>query len=309
MPEAAVAEAVEAEASEVAPIEAPAQVSVYDRLTYAAKIAPPNSPFFDKTWVAYYGRPDVPMLGILGEYSIDALVPRLKAQAAAYDEANGPDLGVMPAFHLIYGMAMSRAGADDSYLSYLPDDVVMEYINRAEEEGFGVILDVQIGALSPLDAITPAFPFLKYANVHLALDPEFAMTSPGQTIPGQPAGTITAGQINQVENSMSNYMQALGIKDHRMLIVHQFLPWMIDATDPIYFYNGVDFLVCADGFGPPWPKISKYNVFMDETIPFTGFKLFYGWDEPLMTEQQALGVDSYPGVGAIEVTPNLIIYQ
>jgi hypothetical protein len=48
---------------------------------------------------------------------------------------------------------------------------------------------------------------------------------------------------------------------------------------------------------------------MDESVPFTGYKLFYRWDQPVMTERQSLGIDEYPGVVFLEKTPNLIVYQ
>ena len=84
---------------------------------------------------------------------------------------------------------------------------------------------------------------------------------------------------------------------------------MIDDTAGFYAYDGVDLTICADGFGPPSPKITKYNVFMDPYVPFTGFKLFYQWDEPLMTERQTLGIDPWGESEYIETTPNLIVYQ
>jgi LysM repeat protein len=282
--------------------------SVFDRLSFAAQMAPEDSPYHNLTWVTFYGRPNVPLLGILGEYSIDELVPRLRKQADAYDQANGPQIGVMPAFHLIYGMAMTYSD-DGTYLSYLTDDITKAYIDRARQEKFGVILDVQIGALTPLASIQPAFHWLKDGNVQLAIDPEFAMSTPGQTVPGQPAGAVTAAQINAVQAAMSTYMEENGIVGHRILIVHQFLPWMITDKADIYRYKGVDLTVCADGFGDPPTKVGKYNGFIHANVPFAGYKLFYGWDEPLMTERQALGVDLNPGTDYIEETPNLIIYQ
>ena len=63
-----------------------------------------------------------------------------------------------------------------------------------------------------------------------------------------------------------------------------------------------------DGWGPPRGKIEKYNAFMTPNSFFTGFKLFYQWDKPVMTERQALGID-LGGEYRMEITPNLIIYQ
>jgi LysM repeat protein len=279
------------------------------RLPERARNIGPDSPMYRSTWVTYYGRPQVPVMGILGEYNLDDLIPILRRQARVYDDANGPELGVTPAIHLIYGMATTRDGADNSHLAYLDDEVVRDYIDRAAWEGMGVILDVQIGNLSPLESIKPAFPFLKYNNVQLALDPEFAMTTPGQQIPGQPPGAITAGQINTVQQAMVEYMQETGLLTHKVLIVHQFLPSMIQNKEEIAETSMIDVAICADGFGAPWPKISKYNAFMSENTQFAGFKLFYRWDEPLMTEAEALGVDPVNGIGYMEVAPTLIVYQ
>src|SRR5690606_35332830 len=148
----------------------------------------PASPYYQKTWVTYYGRPGIDVMGILGEYDIEELTPLLQAQADAYDEANGPHLGVQPAFHLVYGMATKSSGADNSYLAYLDDTTVLSYVQLAAEEGFAVILDMQIGNRSPAQAISPALPYLAYPHVHLAIDPEFAMVHAGQSWPGNPIG-------------------------------------------------------------------------------------------------------------------------
>ena len=60
---------------------------------------------------------------------------------------------------------------------------------------------------------------------------------------------------------------------------------------------------------PSGISTAKYNVLVDANTPFTSFKLFYGWDEPLMTPAQALGVDGTEHTDFIEITPNMIQYQ
>jgi hypothetical protein len=216
---------------------------------------------------------------------------------------------VTQAFHLIYGTATVAHGVNDSHLGYLSDELVTKYIERGLQSDVAVILDVQIANRTPLQAITPAFDFLKYDNVHLALDPEFAMVKAGQTVPGNPIGSITAAQVNQVQYAIRDYMQKNNLTGTRILVVHQFMPHMIQDKPLIERVPGVEVCIVADGFGGPWPKISKYNGFMSESTPFTGFKLFYRWDEPLMNERQTLGEASYPGIGFMDITPNLIIYQ
>jgi hypothetical protein len=288
----------------------PNRPSVIARMTNSARYAAHNSPFHKTTWVTYYGRPNVAIMGILGEFSIEELIPKLQAQADAYDEANGPELAVEPALHLVYGMATKDPGDDGTHLAYLRDAIVMEYINAAADNDMSVILDIQIGNLSPADALAVGLPYLQYPNVHLALDPEFAMSHPDQERPGLPIGFVTTSQINEAQTLMQDYMRENKIRGRRILIIHQFIESMIrDDGEPIERLYRIDLTTTADGFGGPWPKITKYNDFMATAVKFTGFKLFYRWDEPLMTERQVLGIDRFPDTVYMEVTPNLIIYQ
>ncbi len=284
--------------------------SVTERLTLAAQQQPTDAPFHQQTWLTYYGRPAVPVMGILGEYEIDELVPLLRAEAAAYDEANGDELAVLPAFHLVYGMATKAPNPDGSHLIFLEDATVERYIERANAEGFAVILDIQIGALSPAEALAQGLPWLDYANVHLALDPEFAMAHAGQLWPGDPIGYVTAAEINAAQALMQQYLAEHDLPGQRVLLVHQFLDTMIEnKAELVWTHDRLALTISADGWGGPWGKISKYNLFMDPQTRFTAFKLFYRWDEPLMTPREALGVDGFGEQGYIEVTPNLIMYQ
>jgi LysM repeat protein len=290
---------------------APARGSALDRMTVTAQKVPPDHNFYRTTWVTYYGRPNVPIMGVLGEHDIDELTRLLKEQAQIYAEANGPSMGVMPAFHLVYGMATRAAGRDGSHLAFLEDRVTEKYIRRAKQEGFGVILDIQIGALTPVEAMRYGFSFLHHENVHLAMDPEFAMSHSGQRSPGNPIGFVTAQELNEVQAGMQEYIEENSIPGSRILLVHQFLHTMlVDKDDLDWDYEKIDLTISVDGWGGPWGKISKYNAFVDrENTGFSAFKLFYQWDEPLLGEREALGVDPYDDSASIEVMPNLIIYQ
>ena len=285
--------------------------TVLERLTLHSQAGRRTSPYYKTTWLTYYGRPNVPIMGILGEYTLDQLTPLLRAQARAYDDANGPELDVTPAYHLVYGMATRASGRDGSHLVFLGEDTTMVYIERAAEEDFEVILDVQIGALSPVDAMSLAFPMLQHDNVHLGLDPEFAMSHPNQYIPGAPPGFVTAQQVNEVQAAMQAYMEENKIKGERVLLLHQFLATMIVNKEELdYSYDKIALTISVDGWGPPDGKIVKYNRFIAESAKYSAFKLFYGWDRPLMSERQAMGVDSVnDGAYYVETTPNLIIYQ
>lgn len=284
--------------------------TITDRMTSLARAAGEDSPFYGQTWLTYYGRPGIPVMGILGEHEIEDLTPLLRKKAREYDIANGRGLSVVPAFHLVYGMATVAPGDDDSHLAYLEDEVVMDYIEAAEEEGFAVILDVQIGALSPTEAISPALPYLAYEHVHLAIDPEFAMVHEGQGWPGDPIGYVTGEQVNEVQSAIQRYMRRNRLEGTRVLLVHQFQSDMIVDADQIdASLEQVAVAISVDGWGGPWAKITKYNSFVTPESPYAAFKLFYQWDEPLLTPEEAIGMEAFGGELLIDVTPNMVIYQ
>lgn len=286
--------------------------TITERMTSLAQQKNLTSPFHGTTWLTYYGRPNVPVMGILGEYTIEELVPLLRAEAEAYDRANGDSLEIMPAFHLVYGMATRAPGEDNSHLGFMEDAEVTAYIEAAKVEGWGVILDVQIGGLSPTVAISPALEYLAYPNVHLAIDPEFAMAHPGQSVPGNPIGFVTAEQVNEVQEAMNSYMTLMQLPTPRILLVHQFQSDMIVEKEKLdkSSFPKVALTLSVDGWGGPWGKLSKYNSLVTVDSPFTAFKLFYRWDEPLLTPDEALGNRPLSGTDYfMDVTPNFIIYQ
>ncbi len=285
---------------------------IVSRLAPAAREATVTSPFYRTTWLTYYGRPQVFVMGILGEHDLPTLTGLLKEKAKVIDAANGARLRVKPAYHLVHGMATITPTAEGDHLEYLSDEVVMEYINAGLKENIAVILDVQVGALSPSEAISPVLKFLKYPNVHLAVDPEFAMSHEGQSVPGDPIGYVSGRQINELQETITAYMEANNIRGRRVLMVHQFFEEMIIGKEAIDWENPrLELTFCADGWGDPGGKIWKYNNFFSgrEDAKFSAFKLFYRWDEPVLTERQALGVDKYSEKTFIDVTPNMIIYQ
>ena len=50
-----------------------------------------------------------------------------------------------------------------------------------------------------------------------------------------------------------------------------------------------------DGWGPPWLKFDSYNAYIvKHPVEYTGFKLFYKNDKPMLTPQQVLGLDPVP---------------
>lgn len=260
--------------------------------------------------LGYYGRPGAGSLGVLGQSSIEELVPKVKAKAEEYERASG-NRTVTPVFHLIYGLASSEPGRDKDYLLPLSDEKVMAYIDAAKTHGFAVIIDSQLGELTPMEAIKPVLKYLKYENVHLAIDPEFEVN--GLDVrPGKVIGHVTAEEVNQVQSAMTDYLTQNGIEGSKMLMVHSFTPHMLKDKEKLKKYEKIDLLMNLDGHGSPRLKVNIYNQLYTKAISSKmagGFKLFFKEDKPsLMTPKQVLGMEPV-GSTKINVPPQYINYQ
>jgi hypothetical protein len=247
--------------------------------------------------LAFYGHPGSRNMGILGRYSMADLDARLTKLATAYEKAGGRY--VQKAFYLIYGTVWP--GGDIGILS---DRIVKRYIEYGLEHNILIFLDHQIGRYDPVKSLERMLPYLKYPNVHLALDPEWRTTKPMQEI-----GSITAGEINRAEQVMADYIKANHIKGQRFLVIHQFNWCMIRNRPAVRSAIGqVRLIHCADGFGTPSIKRQSYAFNARATnMPLKGFKLFYnfgipgaGYDSPLFTPAQ---------VYALNPRPCFIVYQ
>jgi hypothetical protein len=270
----------------------------------------PQLPSGDEMMLGYYGRPGASSLGVLGQHSIEELMPLIRAKADEYDQING-DAGVKPVFHLIYGMAAGDPGRNKTYLLTLSEKVLMKYIDAAQSNGFLVIIDTQLGALTPLEAIKPVLKYLSYDSVHLAIDPEFEVN--GLDVrPGKVIGHVTGEQINQVQSAMADYLTANSIKEDKILMVHRFTKGMIKDAEAVKPYAQIDLIMNLDGHGSPGLKVKVYNNLYTEVAAAKasgGFKLFFQEDKPtLMTPRQVLGMDPIGKTG-IKEAPRYINYQ
>ncbi len=248
--------------------------------------------------LAFYGSPLSKRMGILGWYPIPEMAGRLGALAEEYDRANG-ERGVRKAFHLIYGTVWP-----EGEIGILRESVLKEYVEYALERDILVFIDHQIGKHDVPAALKQMLPYLRYPNVHLALDPEWRTTKPMVEI-----GTVTAEELNQAQRTMQEYMVDHGIPGERMLVVHQFNWRMIGDRESVdTAFSRVRLVHCADGFGAPALKRLAYRYNAEApNMPVKGFKLFYpsgipgaGFDEPLLSPEEVLN---------LEPRPYLIMYQ
>jgi hypothetical protein len=245
--------------------------------------------------VTYYGNPLADVLGVLGEAPVPRMLDRLRQQSLAYEADGRP---VQPALHLIATVAQAAAGDDGMYRYRMPAETIEEWSTLAEQNGMLLILDVQVGRSSVEEEVEVLRPFLTRSHVHLALDPEFAMSPTTQ--PGRQIGSMDAVHINWAIRFLADIALTHRF-ENRVLIVHRFTDNMVPNLDDIELDPRVDLAVTMDGFGSPSLKISQYNRYVaEDPIAYAGIKLFYKHDRPLMSPTDVLALDP---------TPDVVIYQ
>ena len=281
------------------------------------------------TLFAVYGRGFgiAPILGHLGVYrnfdDMDADTRHWVTSISAVNDGKRVVTGI----HLIYALAIPCKQKGDC-LDYLGNDIVTKYIEPAAQRGWAVILDTQLGRSTPVEQVNHmiADGYLKYDNVHVAIDPEFHARL-GQVDPGIPIGTVSAAQINRVQEILDQYVESENLKTKKILIVHQFgdpmvhdgVPFMIQDKKVLRDYPNVELVINADGLGTPLQKVRKYNLMTDSRvypfIHFRGIKVFFPnrwevhghFDKPPMTVDQIFGVSPVPGRMRMSTKPNVVI--
>jgi hypothetical protein len=248
--------------------------------------------------LAFYGHPLSKNMGILGRYSIEELDEKLSVLAETYAAENG-GRGIRRAFYIIYGTVWPRGE-----IGILKDEVLLRYIEYALERDILVFIDHQIGRYDPISSLKRMLPYLRYPNVHLALDPEWRTTKPMEEI-----GVVSAEEINLAQQIMEDYIVEHQLPGERLLVIHQFNWRMIKGRERVNSSFGrVRLVHCADGFGAPGLKRSSYAYNAEASnMPVKGFKLFYnfnipgaGYDSPLLSPKE---------VYELNPRPYIIMYQ
>jgi len=174
----------------------------------------------------------------------------------------------------------------------------MRYIDYGIKNDVLVFIDHQIGRYDPYDSLRKMLPYLRYPNVHLALDPEWRTNTPMENL-----GNLTGEEINMAQKIMEDYIIENNISGERMLVIHQFNHVMIKNRPAIRSdFNRVRLVHCADGFGSPVLKRQSYNYnALASNMPIKAFKLFYnlgipgaGYDDPIMSPKDVYNLTPRP---------------
>ena len=250
----------------------------------------------DDRVIAFYGNFYSSRMGILGEYSKDQVLNRLTDVVDQWQSID-PNTRHIPAVHYIASTAQPDPTANGLYTLRMPPGQILTAIQMGKEVGGVTFLDLQIGQATLLDEVRILEPYLHLPDVHLGIDPEFAMSD--DEIPGELIGTIDADEINVVIDYLVRIVRANNLPP-KTIVIHRFTENMLTNVSKINSVPEVNVVINMDGWGSPELKFSTYqNVISNYPIALSGYKIFYKNDlrtpsTRLTTIAEVLGLDPVP---------------
>lgn len=225
-----------------------------------------------KRIVAYYGNLYSKRMGILGEYPPKEVWRRLNIEVDEWEKADSAT-PVQPAIHYIAAVAQGIPMKDGKYTKRMPAIQIDSALAIAKMGNAIVFLDIQVGHSNVQNEVPLLEKYLKMPQVHLGIDPEFAMKD--GIVPGRKVGTMDAGDINYCTEYLSKLVKENNLSP-KILIVHRYTQGMVKNYRNIVLRPEVQIVMNMDGWGEPVLKYSTYNRYIyREPVQFTGFKLFY----------------------------------
>lgn len=255
--------------------------------------------FPGRHFVALYGHPGSPVLGVLGEQGIEASIARAESLAAEYQTAFGET--AVPTFEIITTIASASAGPDGDYSDETPVEELRPWIEAAAAAGVYVVLDLQPGRTDFLTQAKRYESLLTYPNVGLALDPEWRL-GPNQ-FHLKNVGHVDASEVNAV----GAWLEAL-TESHRLpqkiFMIHQWLRSMLtDRQGLVTDYDALGVVIHVDGFGATGSKLQTWDAIRADAPAGVswGWKNFIDEDQPMLTPEQT--------VAEVHPSPAFISYQ
>jgi len=255
-------------------------------------------PFDGHRYVALYGAPGAPALGVLGEQGPKETVQRAEQVAKPY-RAESDEL-VTPAMEVIATVAAGDAGADGDYSTELPVSTLEPYVEAAHDADMPVIIDLQPGRSDFLSQAKKYESLLKKPGVWLALDPEWRLTK--DQVPLKQIGSVSASEVNEVSTWLAGLVRDEGLPP-KALVLHQFRLSMIQDRSALQTHPELDMLVHVDGQGSQPDKQATWKA-LHQGAPkglHWGWKNFYDEDTPMLTPAQTMQ--------QVQPTPSLVTYQ
>jgi len=258
----------------------------------------PGSILPNRRIVAFYGNPLSKRMGVLGEYPVDTMLAKLDDVVRQWQQAD-PATPVQPALQLIAVTAQGAPGKDGMYRLRMDSSLIEKVYGWAKQRNALLFLDIQVGHSTMEKELPRLMPFLSRPDVHLAMDPEFAMHhSKEGVVPGKKIGQFDAKEINWVSEQLQHLVTDKQLPP-KVLVIHRFRTEMVSNASKIALDPRVQIVMDMDGWGPPWMKFESYRDYIDlDPVEFTGFKLFFHNDtkrhDPLLTPAELLWLRPRP---------------
>ncbi|MCP2031084.1 hypothetical protein L1277_001175 [Okibacterium sp. HSC-33S16] len=255
--------------------------------------------FADHQFVAIYGTPSTPVLGVLGEQDVAGSVARAQEVAAQYQGLTAKT--VVPMFEIIATVAAGGPGPDGNFSNELSAESLRPWIDAAAQAGMYVVIDLQPGRTDFLTQAQQYQSLLELPNVGLALDPEWRLAPDELHL--RTIGSVSAAEVNSVTHWLADLTNEKGLPQ-KMLVVHQFRPSMLtDRQNLDLSRPEIALLLHVDGQGGQADKQATWaNLQRDAPVGVAwGWKNFYHEDKPMLTPEQT--------ISGVQPTPELITYQ
>jgi hypothetical protein len=248
--------------------------------------------FPGRRFVALYGHPGDPVLGVLGEQPLDETIDRAGEVAADYDPL--VDEPVVPALEIITTVASAGAGPAGDYSRRTPVAKLRPWTDAAAAAGLYVVLDLQPGHTDFLSQAKEYEELLAEPHVGLALDPEWRL-APDQRHMEQ-IGSVKAAEVNRVVEWLADLTAAHQLPQ-KLLVLHQFTLRMITGrTNVDTERDELAVLIHVDGFGTPGQKYATWDALHADPPPdvWWGWKNFYDEDKPTFSPARTVDVSPSP---------------
>ena len=248
--------------------------------------------FPGRRFVAAYGSPITPALGILGEQGPEESVARVQRLVEQY-QPYSPEQ-VVPAFEIIGTVASGAPGDDGNFTNEWGPDEFEPLVDAITAAGGYAVIDLQPGMADMVDQARIFEDLLKRPDVGLALDPEWKL-KPGQQ-PGAQIGSVDAEEINRVVDWLADLTRESG-GPQKLLILHQFSTAMISNREQIDTSRPeLAIALHADGHGTPDLKLGTWDALRSGLSPDIrlAWKNFYDEDTPTFTPEQTMAVEPRP---------------
>ena len=231
----------------------------------------PGSILPERRIIAFYGNPKSRRMGILGEFDSTDMLAKLDAEVAAWNRID-PATPAIPALHVIVLVADPHPGPSGRYRTRHDSAMIERVYGWAQSRGALMFVDLQIGQSTLQYELPWIEKFLMRPDVHLGIDPEFAMKNGG--IPGKRIGSYDAADINYAIRWLGDLVDRHKLPP-KILVVHRFTPRGVTNARDIVVDPRVQFVMHMDGFGPPWMKRDTYwRDIKREPVQFAGWKQF-----------------------------------